>query len=339
MLRTDVRRGDFYAPCGMTFVEFADEWIESYEGRTSGGIRDSSRERYRRALARYAKPFFGSMRLTDVQPRHVKRYAASLAPLGLSYNSVRLAVAPVRALLATAAEDGLIRANPASGIRIPRPAIQPDDHAPSKILSPQELERLLKVTPNRWRLFVRFLAETGLRIGELLALEWRDVDLDNHQMHVRRTVTEHDRLAPPKTRHGRRTIPISTATAHELRRRRLAAGTDQSPVFANRVGGRLIASNVAARVFKPAARTAGVPSASFHTLRHTCGSNLFRAGANVKQVQVFLGHSTRSSRSTPTFIFYPPIISIATSWTPWPRERQPDLALVEIHQTDSAPVW
>ena len=61
-------------------------------------------------------------------------------------------------------------------------------------------------------------------------------------------------------------------------------------MFASQTGGYLDASNVAARVLKPAARRAGVPWAGFHTFRHTCATMLFRHGLNAKQAQMWLGH-------------------------------------------------
>ena len=65
---------------------------------------------------------------------------------------------------------------------------------------------------------------------------------------------------------------------------------DDEPVFSAGRGGYLDAANLFGRVFKPAARRAGVPWAGFHTLRHTCATMLFRRGLNAKQVQVWLGH-------------------------------------------------
>jgi hypothetical protein len=61
-------------------------------------------------------------------------------------------------------------------------------------------------------------------------------------------------------------------------------------VFASSTGGRLDPGNLHGRMFKPAARAAGVGWAGFHTLRHTCATELFRRGLNAKQVQVWLGH-------------------------------------------------
>jgi integrase len=65
---------------------------------------------------------------------------------------------------------------------------------------------------------------------------------------------------------------------------------DSDPVFASRSGTPLDYTNIYRRVFKPAARRAGVPWAGFHTLRHTCATLLFRHGLKAKQVQLWLGH-------------------------------------------------
>jgi integrase len=65
---------------------------------------------------------------------------------------------------------------------------------------------------------------------------------------------------------------------------------DTDPVFASATGGHMNAANLARRVLKPAAVRAGVGWASWHTLRHTCATELFRRGLNAKQVQVWLGH-------------------------------------------------
>ncbi len=71
------------------------------------------------------------MKLAEVEPRDVKRFIGQLIALGLTSNSVRRRLAPLRALFATAVEDGLIRSNPSSRIRIPRsPADRPDDKEP-----------------------------------------------------------------------------------------------------------------------------------------------------------------------------------------------------------------
>ena len=165
------------------------------------------------------------------------------------------------------------------------------DERRARALTGEELERLVAETPEPWRLFVRVLAETGLRISEAVALSWADVDLGRRRVMVRRRLYR-GRMGPPKSRYGRRDVPVSPSLARDLWAARGAshAPLDSDPVFASASGGHLAAGNVARRVLKPAAKCAGVEWAAFHTLRHTCATELFKRGLNANQVQVWLGH-------------------------------------------------
>jgi integrase len=286
-LTADVRRGEYRTLSRVTFADYAAEWIESYQGRTSRGIRPETLDDYRADLEDRAVPFFGRTQLAAIEPRDVKRYAAQLAGRGLSPGSVRNLLAPVRALLATAFEEGLIRSNPAAGLRIIQ-RVEEADEPQTKALTTDELRTLLDEVPDDWRPFFTFLAHSGLRISEAIALTWADVDFGKRRVDVRRRLYR-GRLDSPKSRYGRRAVPISAGLSQTLWRLR-GASADEAPVFASRAGGFLDSSNVAARVLKPAARRAGVPWAGFHTFRHTCATTLFRSGLNAKQVQMWLGH-------------------------------------------------
>ena len=299
-LRADVARGEYRALSKVTFAEYAPEWLASYQGRTGSGIRPSSLDEYRRELGlgrdgrpngRGAVAYFGRVRLTEIEPRDVKRYAAVLAERGLTPASVKHALAPVRALLATAFEEGLIRSNPAAGLRFAQRTVEDADEEQAKALSPVELRALIEEVQPEWRLLVRFIAETGLRIGEAVALRWGDVDFARRRVKVRRRLYR-GTFAPPKSKYGRRSVPLRRETARELAQRWESLGRpgESEPLFPSRAGTPLDASNLMASVLKPAARRAGVPWAGFHTLRHTCATMLFRAGLNAKQVQVWLGH-------------------------------------------------
>jgi integrase len=100
------------------------------------------------------------------------------------------------------------------------------------------------------------------------------------------------RVGPPKSSYGRRSIPLTPLLARELWARRKAAehAQDSDLVWPSATGGFLDVRNLHRDVLKPAAKTAGVPWCGFHTLRHTCGTLLFRHGLNAKQVQLWLGH-------------------------------------------------
>jgi integrase len=183
----DVKRGEYRALSKVTFVEYAGGWITSYAGRTSRGIRDATRDDYRKTIEHEAIPFFGRMQLAAIEPADVKRYAQAVAARGVAPNTVRLALAPVKALLATAVEEGVIRSNPSAGLRLALSTGNGhEDEEHVKALAEDELARLLDEIPDPWRLFYEFLAQTGLRIGEAVALRWQDVDLSRRRIHVRR---------------------------------------------------------------------------------------------------------------------------------------------------------
>jgi integrase len=297
-LRADIARGEHRAVSKVTFIEYAAEWIRSYGGRTARGIREATRDDYRTALGldeegnptgNGAVAFFGRMQLAAIEPRDLKAYARAVADRGVSANTVRLALAPVKALLATAHDDGLIRANPAAGLRLALGRLEEHEDGHVKALTEEELGKLLAALPAEWRVFFEFLAQTGLRIGEAIGLRWQDIDLNRRRVHVRRRYYR-GTFAPPKSKYGRRDVPLTKRLAQELELRWMLEEDIAGLVFPSSRGTVLDSANLMRRVLKPAARTAGVPWAGFHTLRHTCATALFRRGVNPKQAQVWLGH-------------------------------------------------
>jgi integrase len=297
-LTADVRRGEYRTLSKVTFAEYAPEWIATYAGRTSRGLRDTTRDDYRRRLGvddegqltgEGAVAYFRRVQLAAIEPRDIKGYAQELAKRGLAPNTVRLHLAPVKALLATAVEEGLIRSNPSAGVRLAIGNGNEADDGHVKALTEEELGRLLAEIPAGWRVFFELLAQTGLRIGEAIALTWEQVDLTRRRVQVRRSYYR-GRFTPPKSRYGRRDVPLTPRLVEELELRWLLEEDVEGLVFPSSAGSVLDASNLMRRVLKPAARRAGVPWAGFHTLRHTCATMLFRRGLNPKQVQVWLGH-------------------------------------------------
>jgi integrase len=321
-LTTDVERGEF-VDSRTTFAEYAPAWLDGYKGRTKRGIKPETLADYRKSIERHALPFFGRMRLSHIRPRDIKEYAATVEARGVSAGTVRLALAPVKALLADALEEDLIRSNPAAGVRITAEAPSSsaafdddeEDEEHVKSLSEEELGAFLATLAadplekgwSSWRPFFEFLAHTGLRIGEAVALTWGDVDLGERLVHVRRRLYR-GRLDRPKSKYGRRKVRISEGLARSLWTLR-GTKPDDELVFASTTGTYLDASNVMARVLKPAAVEAGLGEwvdgrnsrgklrrraeswVGFHTFRHTAATVLFTKGRwNAKQVQIQLGH-------------------------------------------------
>lgn len=316
-IETDVARGEYRARSTETVDGYGRRWVESYQGRTSKRIRETTRLDYKRKLERDVFPYFEGMRLADLEPQDVRDFAAQLAGRGLAPNTVRLALAPLKAMLATAFEDGKLRTNPAANVRVAIPRDELDDASGDELVRALSVEQLAAIVdqvaydelgrPRHnaafWRLLFAVLADLGLRIGELLELRWSDVDLGTGVVHVRRAFYD-GRVERPKSKFGRRRLRLTDERMTALwELRKTTRGKDGDLVFTSTSGSRLSASNVTSRVLKPAAVAAGLGElvetpkgkraeswVSLHTFRHTCATELFRRGWNAKQVQKWLGH-------------------------------------------------
>jgi integrase len=147
---------------------------------------------------------------------------------------------------------------------------------------------------------------TGMRLGELLALRWADMDLEAGALHVRATLryrnAETYYFDPPKTPKSRRRVALGPAAREALRRHRarqleerLAAGQlwrDDDLVFATPNGRAICGNHLAGRDLPALLRRAGLPRIRFHDLRHTCATLLLRQGVHPLIVSTMLGHST-----------------------------------------------
>lgn len=305
----DASRGELVDLTKAKYGEYALEWIELYQGRTSRGFRESTRTYYRRMLQERVIPYFDGIarkRLAEIQPRDVKAFVRWIVEQRdprtgelLSKSTIRQHVAVLRASLGDAMEDGLIRSNPAKGVRVVVPEGEGTGRAPAeekRAMTVEQLRLLLSAVRVEWRLFFELLAHTGLRIGEAVELRWgRDVVL-GERPHLRvRWQFADGRVCEPKTRYGKRDIPLSPGLAAKLSLERMVA-SDGELVFASSRGTRLNRHNIYRDVLGPATRSVGLEWVTLHTFRHTCASLLFASpaagggGKNVKQVQEWLGH-------------------------------------------------
>jgi integrase len=156
-----------------------------------------------------------------------------------------------------------------------------------------QLAEMLALVPEQWHLFFWFLAATGVRTSEAIALQWRHLALDAPLPHVKvRHALVKGRMGPPKSRYGRREIPLDQLLATALREHHTATEWpgEEDPVFPAANRSPLMPNNVFRRVLQPARQAANLPWVGFHAFRHTCASILFAEGGNAVQVQRWLGH-------------------------------------------------
>ncbi len=283
--------------------EYLREWVGRYQGTGRRGFREETRGEYRALLDKYALRFFPPrLKLTELTPSGVAGFVAWLcdpAKQGreLADSTVRNALSPLRAGLATARREGLIRHHPVTDVALPhRERVQDDEDRPRPFAN-GTMEMVVSFVHPEHRLMFDLLAATGLRRSELLALEGRHLALNGDQPHVKVRQRVRRRrgaglvVGPLKSRYARRDVPISLELADRLR----GLGTPPDlPVFRSTVGTLLDPDNLAERVLAPACSEAGVEWAGFHTFRHTVASRLFAAGRNPVQVQRWLGHHSAS---------------------------------------------
>jgi integrase len=300
--QTDIGRGEFERRSRVTLHDYARDWIERYQGTGRRGFRDETRDEYRALLEKYALRYFRpSLQLVDVDPKGIADFIGWLVKQPnrrggkLSDKSVRNALGPLMACLATAKREGLIRANPAVGSALPhRPRIDEDDELPQPFPG-ETMELVIALAHSDHRLMLELLAATGVRRSELLALEVRHLALDGGQPHVKirqRTRWQKGQgqvIGPLKSRHAKRDLPIPVELADRLRA--LVAGREpEALVFSGLAGRPYDPAHLHLRVLGPACAEAGVEWAGFHTFRHTVASRMFAAGRNAVQVQQWLGH-------------------------------------------------
>jgi integrase len=208
----DRDRGEFQELSRDGFRDYAEEWIESYQGTGKRGFTENSRDDYRRSLELYAYPFFGARlnrTLAGITPRDVARWIAWLCDekeqgRALADASVRRIVAPVRSCLGTAKREGLIRHNPADGAVLPhRPRIE-DGEPRARALTREQLALFLEIAHPDYKLMFRLIAATGLRWSEVAALRWADFEFDGSRKRVKvRRAYDRGRFKAPKSEHGR----------------------------------------------------------------------------------------------------------------------------------------
>lgn len=250
---------------GPTLHSYALEWVDHYAGRGAHDvINDRTRREYRRLLITYALQCFApEKRLGELDEQCIRGFVDWLCrqrgPDGhrLCDRSVHNAVLPLRACLRHAAGAGVVAADVGAHLVLPRRrrgrAYEFDER---RFLTREQLGRLLAEIPAHWRPLFELLASTGLRISEAIALRVMDVQLDTGPacVHVRRAIVD-GQLTAPKSRHGRRTIPISRELADSVRD--LAAGRGETELlFRGAQGAALRPGNLRYRVLIPAAERA-----------------------------------------------------------------------------------
>jgi integrase len=234
-------------------------------------------------LAVHVLPFFGAMKLDAVGPAEVESYKAQKLREGLDRKSINNHLTAMRKLLNLAVEWGeMDRAPKVRGFSLKLQAL--DEAA---YLTFDEADRLVETAAPEWRAMIAIALQTGLRVGELLALRWADVDLVAGQIVVRHTLWHEQEGTPKGGRH--RPVPLSDSALSVLKAHRHLRGRY---VFCLEDGSRLTHSIVKDVVPQACVRAGLAKRVTWHGLRHSFASHLVMRGASLKAVQELLGHES-----------------------------------------------
>jgi integrase len=286
----EIIRGDWIDPDAgrVNFGEYAATWIAERPG-----LRPKTIELYRYLLRGHLELTFGAVFVADIHEPSVRRWRKDRLDAGVSAVTVAKAYRLLKAILNTAADDGLIRRNPC---RIKGASVERSPERP--VLTVRQVFDLAEAVGERYRVLILLAVFGGLRWGELAALRRCDVDLEAGTVRVFRQLAEQRgggfAIGPPKSDAGKRVVVIPDVIMPIVQQHMswVAQPGEETLVFATPNGAPLRHSNFRRRIWLPALREAGLPMVHFHDLRHTGNELAATAGAGLRELMDRMGHST-----------------------------------------------
>jgi len=275
----------------MTHGRSRDAWLEEpflehleYERNLSSATLTA----YRRELARFVDHTAAVHRGPgDIRAADVRDWIAVLWQQRLKPRSLERALSSIRTYFGFLVAEGVIEANPAATVPLPRKQQnQPD------VIDRYAIEGLIESFPDtpagrRGAALVELLYGSGLRVGELVALDMDDLSLGDRLLRVRGKGRK-ERIVP----FGRRAGDAILAYLPDRSRWRRGTSGDDEPLFVNQRGGRLSDRSVRRVLDAAVRRTADLHRLHPHALRHAFATHLLEAGMDLRAIQELMGHSS-----------------------------------------------
>ena len=301
---TSMDNGSYIKPKRSTLGALLTQWLADYVTmRTTPRTLES----YSSIVNRHLIPALGAIPLTELQPQHIQSYYARALEKGRADNKGGLSARSVlyhHRIMAKALDYGvkmgMTARNVTDVVTPPRVA-----RVTMATLSPEEVSRFLDVAKeSSYYVFFATLLYSGLRRGELLALRWRNLDLDKASLAVVETAYQLGNgeyiIKEPKTAHSRRMVLLSPALVEllkeyradqELLRIQLGIGLTENDFVFIRHDGSPIYPNAVSHAFHGIIKKVGLKHVRLHDLRHTHATLMLKAGIHPKIVSERLGHA------------------------------------------------
>jgi integrase len=291
--------GTLVEPSKATIADYTRSWLDTAATLT---LSPKTAERYRQLIERQIIPHLGALPLQKVKPVHIANWHAALLKTGaLSSRTIGHAHRVLHKALADALRHELIMRNPASVVSPPK--VTAGELA---ILNADQVKAVLAgmrdtvIYPQ-----IVVLLSTGARRGELMGLQWADIDLEAGKLRIERSIEKTKaglRIKQPKTQHGRRTISLPASAIELLKAHRkaqlelrvqLGIGKLPSDAFVfGTVDGKPRDPDRITQDWKRFTAARGLPRVTLHALRHSHASALIASGADPVTVSRRLGHGS-----------------------------------------------
>lgn len=287
----------------MPLSDWLDRWLKEYAEPV---VRKSTFNGYCNYINNHVKHILGNKPIGKVTTQHVQQMYSQLLAKGrldpysekgpgLSHTTVRSIHMVFRQAMEAAVKARLIPVNPTDGAVPPK-----RDTSPMKVLNVEELDRFMQTIALEpmWRDFFYTEVTTGLRKGEICALQWSDFDEKAGTLKVCRALHRADRkiwLEETKTSAGMRVIVLPPSTAALLRNRKADQTSSTKWIFPNHKNPEApISPDSAFYNFKRILNKANLPNIRFHDLRHTFATHALTSGVDAKVLSGILGHTNAS---------------------------------------------
>jgi integrase len=275
--------------------EYLDEWVETV---IKPNVALSTYVSYEGNIRNHISPALGNTLLPNLTTLMIQRFVNELGSdgKGLSSASVRVALSVLHNALDYAESCDCIDKNPCRKIRKQR-IRQAEVNAFSRS-EQKQIEAFIDLSGDNRLVGVLLSLYTGLRLGEVCALKWVDIDRDNCKLEVRATMKrvtngiKHSAcsVAPmcPKTPQSRRSVPVPTFILERLDQIRERHSGEYVVSASN---GLFVNPRTLQQLYKKLLQKAGISYKNFHVCRHTYATRAIELGVDIKTVSVCLGHS------------------------------------------------
>lgn len=285
----EINTGTFIEEHKITLWDWLSEWIILYK---KNNVRASTFETHNNTIKKHIKDSdIGNIALFKLKPLHFQKLYVSKLDEGLSPATIKRLHVVLKDSLNQAVNTSLLLKNPLENIS---PPAQVKNEI--KVMTLDEQKIFIKfLEGEHYRLAFLLAMQTGLRLGELLALQYGDIDIPRKILTVKRNVRRVDGkllFQEPKTKSSQRNIPLLDGTLNELSTLK-GINTPGSIVFLNPYG-HITEPRYFTEQFKKILKKADLPDYNFHSLRHTFATRLLESGENVKVIAELLGHANVS---------------------------------------------